>query len=266
VGAALRQIVRLRIWVPLLVLALVQTAVLHGLATGLETRLAPVTHPLAAWVGGEGATHYPFFYYYLPALFSRVDYVLAVFLGSLAVGVATLRFAAAYGRPQAGTGWSAALRRFPALVVAFAVLVAAVLLVYELLAGLSTRAALSPDPVLRWGARALELVLIGVVQGLLAYTTAWIVLRGRGPLRAVGNSASTALRLLGPTALIVGIPLVLLFPLRYLMGRVDLFLDKLRPETLVWILQANIVAELLVGFLVVGSITRLFLYRTEEAT
>ena len=68
-----------------------------------------------------------------------------------------------------------------------------------------------------------------------------------------------------PTFVLVALPAVLLYPLGFLTSRSDLFLNKFRPEALAGIILLQIFLELLFGFLLVGAITRIFIYQTEEA-
>ena len=62
---------------------------------------------------------------------------------------------------------------------------------------------------------------------------------------------------------IVGVPAFLLYPFTYAAGRVDLFATKLNPETIGVLLTTRIALELVLGFLLLGCVTRLFLWRME---
>ncbi|HET9233772.1 MAG TPA: hypothetical protein VFP10_06510, partial [Candidatus Eisenbacteria bacterium] len=60
-------------------------------------------------------------------------------------------------------------------------------------------------------------------------------------------------------------PALLLFPVGFLASRSDLFVSKFSPETTVLLVVIQIVLELVLGFLLVGATTRIFIYQTEEA-
>ena len=91
-----------------------------------------------------------------------------------------------------------------------------------------------------------------------------IVLEGRSFLGSLRDSIRMAAAILLPTIVVVGIPVLLAYPLDYLAGRSDLFLTKFRPELVTGVLLAKIVAELVLGFLLVGAVTRLYLWRRRE--
>jgi hypothetical protein len=109
------------------------------------------------------------------------------------------------------------------------------------------------------------LFLFVVVQSFLVYATAWIVLRGHKVLPAMRDSIRVTARTFVPTFLIVAIPVLILFPLDYLAGRTDLYATKLNPEMTAGILGLRIVIQTLFSFLLVGAVTRLFLWRMESA-
>ena len=60
-------------------------------------------------------------------------------------------------------------------------------------------------------------------------------------------------------------PFLFLYPLAYAAERVDIFVTRLQPETVAVLLAARIVGELVLGFLLVAAVTRLFLWRLEAA-
>jgi hypothetical protein len=71
-------------------------------------------------------------------------------------------------------------------------------------------------------------------------------------------------RTLLPTLIVIGVPAALLVPLSYATSRVDLIASKLKPETVAALLGLQLVCQALVTFLLVGAITRMFLWRVEE--
>jgi hypothetical protein len=220
--------------------------------------------PVVQAVGGEASTHYPTFFFYLPLIVSRVSLVFAVFVTSIAVAAATLLFADAFGHRSGRKPWGYSARRYPTLLVVAAILAATVF-------GVSQLSTLVPHDLfqgnryIRWGTRGGLLFLFIVVQSFLVYTTAWIVLRGHKGVPAIRDSIRVTSRTLVPTFIIVAIPVIFLFPLDYLAGRADLFATKLNPEMTAGIIGLRIVVQMFFSFLLVGAITRLFLWRMESA-
>lgn len=260
--SAIPLVTRPTYWLPFLVLAAVQFAVLALLVGFHRPGISTVGVPLVQLLGGERATHYPLMFLFLPSMYSKAILVVAVLLASLMVAVATLFFARALGFDFAGSAWRNALRRAPTLILAALV---PALVIY----GLGKLFALVPSDLflgngkVRWGVRAGMLGSIVLLESFMAYTAAWIVLEGHKLLPALRDSIRVTLRTFLPTLLVVGIPLALLYPLSFLSQKTDLFMGKLRPETMVAILSARIVGELVLGFLLAGAVTRLFLWRME---
>lgn len=250
------------IWLPFLLVVCVQAAVLLLLVLFHHRALLPFGLPLIRLLGGEGATHYPVLYYALPTMFFRVNLVISVFVASIAGGAATLLFARAFGFGEEHKAWNRALRCAPTLI-------AVTLLVAGLLFGIAGLATFVPKELalrsfeVRWGTRGAMMILFILVQSFLIYTTAWVVLMGHRIWPAIRDSVRVTLRTFLPTVIVVGIPVVLLFPFSYASGRVDLVANKLRPEVLVGLLSAQVVCQILVTFFLVGAITRLFLWRVE---
>lgn len=255
---------RFKLWLPFLFIALAQGVILIALVYFHRPGISPFMFPVVRTVGGETATHYPAFFFYLPLLVSRVSLLFAVLGTSIAVAAATLLFADAFGHRSEKKPWGYSARRYPTLFVVAAILAAGIF-------GISQLSTLVPhnlfqgSRLVRWGTRAGLLFLFVVVQSFLVYATAWIVLRGHKVLPAMRDSIRVTARTFVPTFLIVAIPVLILFPLDYLAGRTDLYATKLNPEMTAGILGLRIVIQTLFSFLLVGAVTRLFLWRMESA-
>jgi hypothetical protein len=254
---------RASLWQPFLLIAVAQSASLAlVLAYG---RGAPVPFVGAGirWIGGEPATHFPFFYAAVPVLLARWNLLLSACVFSLATAAAVALFARAWGFSPDVRPWPTARRRYPAILALGAVAALVSLLIF--LAGqLIPAETLAMNRNLRWGTRFAMVGAFVVVQSLLVFAYPWLVLKGRTWRQSLGESVRMALRLALPTLLVVGIPVVLLYPLDYMTGRTDLFLVKLRPDLIGTVLFVRILLEAILGFFLVGATTRLFLWRTEE--
>jgi hypothetical protein len=252
------------VWLPFLVIAASQLMALGLLLSFHRAWLLPWVLPMVERLGGESASHYPHFFFHLPVVYSRVGLVISMFVGSLAVGVATVIFAKGFGVERPGGAWSRALRRAPALILLTAITAAATYGA-SMLSSFVPKELVHGNRMVQWGTRGASLLLIVVIETLMTYATAWIMLEGARLLPAMRDSIRVTIRTFLPTAIVVGAPLVLLYPLSYLSGRIDLFALKLTPETVVGVLITKIGLELVVGFLYVGAVTRLFVWRMEVA-
>jgi hypothetical protein len=248
------------VWLPFLVVAAFQFSTLILLQSFHKPAVLPFGLPLVRALGGEAATHYPAFFLALPTIFYWMDMFLAVFVSSLTAGVATELFARGFGEGGAGSAWMVAIRRYPTLLLLSAI-VAALLFGLSQLVGLVPQDLVLRNPLVRWGARVAMLLLLVLAQSLLVYATAWIVLQGHRLLPAIRDSVRVSLRTFLPTVMIVGVPLLLLFPLGYLSGRGDLFVTKLQPDTIGALLTVRVLSEIVLGFFLIGAVTRLFLWR-----
>ncbi len=261
---ALSMAPRVSVWFPFFVVAAVQFLVLGLLVSFHRPWAMPLALPLVKGVGGEAATHYPIFFYYLPVVYSRAMLVIAALVTSIATGAATILFARGFGLDLREGAWRAALRHAPKLI---AVAILSTLLFYGVATLLGR---VPPDLILgnrlvRWSTRGALLLSMLLIESFFAYAVSWIVLEQARLWPAVRDSFRVAARTLLPTFFLVGVPLLLLYPFSYLSQRIDLFADKLAPETMVGLLVLRIGCEFLLGFLLVGAITRLFVWRLEVA-
>jgi hypothetical protein len=242
----------------------VQLGILLLLVSFYQPLFLPLGLPLVKLLGGANASHYPVLYFALPGMFFRAGIAINVLLASIVVGAATLQFSKGYGGRTESSPWRKAWRCAPTLV-------AASLVETALVVGVSQAATLVPHELvrdqfwIRWGTRGGVLFLSILVQSFLAYTTAWVVLMNQHIVSAVRNSIRVATRTVVPTVLVVAIPAVVLYPFSYASSRIDFFSSRLRPEMLAGLLAVEVATQVLMTFLVVGGITRLFLWRTEAA-
>ena len=267
-GRAYRSILPLMLrpahWLPFLALAAVQYVALGLLVAFHQPAVAPIGVPLIRLAGGDKAMHYPMMFLYLPSMYSRIMLVVAVLFASVVVAFATLRFARTLGFAPAGRAPTSIRRQLPTLILVSVPPTLAILALSWLAGQVPTDLILSNAKV-RWAVRGGVLLAVVLVQSFVSYATAWVVLQGHSVVAALRDSCRVTARTFLPTFLVIAIPVVALYPISYLMQRVDLFVGKLRPETIAGLLALRIAAELLFGFLIVGAITRLFLWRTESA-
>jgi hypothetical protein len=263
IRSALACALRGRLWLPFVLNAGVNLLLLGALLHFYNGLLAPVLVPIVKGMTNESATHYPNFYLALPLVFSRLELILSILVTCVLAGAATALFAQAFGRTEPRDAWRVSLRRYPSLLIVTALL-GVCLFAIPFLGRLVPQELALQNSMVRWGLRGGLLFLSILVQTLFVYAAAWIILRGQRSLPAIGKSLRLSSATLVPTFLLVAIPVVLLYPLGFLTSRGDLFVSKFRPEAVTGLLVLQIALELLLGFVLVGAITRLFLYQTEE--
>ncbi len=257
-------VLRPAIWLPFLLVGCVQAAALLLVVSFHYPALLPIGLPLVKLLAGDVATHYPILYLALPTIYFRMNLAISVLIASIAGGAATLLFARAFGLTREGGAWGVAWRRALPLILT-SLLVVALWFGISMLGTLVPQEAQQRSFAARWGVRGGTMLLSIVVQSFLVYTTAWIVLMGHKIGPAIRDSWRVSTRTLLPTLLAVAVPSLLLFPFSYAAGRADFIATKFKPEVVGGLLGVTVAVEVLVTFLLVGTVTRLFVWRMEGA-
>jgi hypothetical protein len=120
--------------------------------------------------------------------------------------------------------------------------------------------------ILRLALSGSELLMSVLVQCLLAYTTAWVVLKGSTPWAALRDSATTAIKMPLTTFLLVAWPAAVLFPFTFALYEMDLSERDLPPEIMAILLGVQLGLALVLTFLREGSLTRVFLWRLQATS
>jgi len=253
---------RPKIWVPFLVVSGLQVAILLLLINFHRSPILPLGLPLVRLLGGENVTHYPYFFFALPVMFFRANIVINILIASIAGAVASIYFAKAYGYGDDRGAWGRALRASPSL-IAIAIVTVGILYAISWLSSQIPDTDFFQGAVGRWGLRLVLIALFVIVQSFLAYTTAWVALIGHKFWPAIRDSVRITSKTFLPTIIAIGVPTLFLYPLSYATGRIDIILENLNPEIMVTLLVLQIVCQILVTVLLVGAVTRLFLWRVE---
>jgi hypothetical protein len=250
---------------PFLVYAAVQTLVVVAIGWFAAPGFRWAMVPLLGWRFGDAALHYPTNFLALRSGLAQADIVLSIVLGALVSGAAVHMLASFWSgsESEAGEGWREAGRRYlPLLVVA-----AVTLLVSQFL----TR-----FPMAQWGYladarplrfRMLRMAVVAAVmaaQALLVYAPASVMLRGDGPFRAVGRSVRLALRAPITTYLIVAVPTAVELAPAWLSRQSALIAERFSPELLVAVMVVWIIALMFIGYVTLGSSTRLLLHMSRD--
>jgi hypothetical protein len=250
---------RVSLWVPSLILAVAQLLVLLVLLFFHLSPLVPVAGPLVRLLGGESATHYPAHILALPIMLDRASLALEVLLAWVVLGVTTLRFADAFGVEQQESSWAGARRRAGALAAVVGSNVVARVGLMALLAASPVGARLGS-----WGELACHLLVGLLVQAVLAYAAAYLLLHQRGLWSALTDSYQLARRNVATTLILVGAPMAMVLPLSVAL----LLLRPFAPahDGLVAAVAAlRVAAGVLANVVLVGAVTRLFVAKTRTS-
>ena len=243
---------------PFLLIGLAQAILLAGLVWFYLPALAQILEPVVRGIGGEEATHYPHHLWTLPETWRTTNLILLLTVTVIMRAVATARYA------NAPAIWSAAFGRAPALIL---IAIAGPGVAWGITTAFNqipTEISLSSF-VIRIGLQGLELGMIVIVESLVGYAIAFVMLDGAGPLRAIGASVGLALRHPLPTLLILAVPAVILFPPTFFLVEMDVAQSGLSPEgvALAWTLRLIVEWALLI--LVTGGLTGIYLHHPRRA-
>jgi hypothetical protein len=252
------------IWFPFILISCLQGATLLFLTSFHQPGLLPVGVPLVKLLGTDNAVHYPLLYIALPTMFSRMNLAIGVLIASITGGAATILFAKAFGFKGETNTWQRALRCAPSLIIIS-------ILIFAFMYGISCLQGLVPEEMtlnsgkIRWGVRGARMAVFVIMQGFMIYTTSWIVLMGHKFGPAIRDSFRVTSATFLPTMFIVAVPTALLYPFSYALTRIDIIMQKFKPELVAGIIGVEIVVQLIFMFFMVGAITRLFVWRAEAA-
>ena len=250
------------LWVPFLVVAATQALLLLVLVNFYQPALQWLGVPVMKLSGGEGSLHYPFNFMALPLAVARAEMAVGVLVASVASGAATLLFAKALDRGVGEAPWKSAFRRYPALLV-YGLILGVLMFGTFYLQNLVPRDMVLESRGIRWGSRFGILGLAILIQSFLVYATAWMMLRGQSLGAALKSSVRFTGRNLVPTVILVAIPVLIKYPISWLQGRSDMFVSKFKPEALAAVLWADIAVEMVLTFLMIGTLTFFFLWKQE---
>lgn len=252
-----------RLWVPWLVLGAVQGVVLLGLVNFARPWLAWALAPLVRAGAGEAALHYPGFFRALPTLYGHADLAVVALAGAVLAGWSVALFAARWrgSSPAPGAAWTGVAPRALTLVI---VQLPFNVLAFALSAGIGHLLEGRAGVMLRLGGMA-GLAGMVILQALFLYLPAVVVLERRGIAGAFAALPRTWARGFWAGLVLGAVALLPLLPLDALAGRIDLLVGRGTPELAAWLAALQLVAGLLVSFLLTGSSTLVYLGSVAEA-
>ncbi len=253
-----RELVRVELWGPWLVLLLAQAIVIALLAFAAHPLVSSFMAPLLRLATTEDIVRYPELLRRLPALAAQGAVVLGLLLGSLTAGVATRQFVDRFrGSPvRAPLAWSEALRRWPALLIAALPVALIGGLVQRLPEALSTvRMSSLTRSLLPEAFGAFGMLL----TALLLYTTALVMIERRNAFAALREVPATWKRGFLPAFVVVVLVTLVRLPLDRLTLASRVIVDRGIPELAIALALAQATVAAFAGFLMTGAATLLYL-------
>ncbi len=256
---------KLKIWLPLLILLILQILVLFQLVRFYQPQVSWLLVPLFKLIASERALHYPQFYLALPYLYNLFNLVLigffSIFVNALVIWLLSSHF---WGKKLSyKEAWQNTRTRFGHLFLIwfFNTLVAALILI---LPGVLFSNWMSGSPRRTFFIQAASFGAGVLVSGLFAYCYNSILLSGDAWLKSLSTNFRIFQRNFFSTCFFIGIPGLLSWGYGILTSNTPLIMSKFRPDIVPVLLVIGSVINLLVVFWILGSLARLFLYEVKE--
>lgn len=245
------------LWQAPLIVAGVRALLLFAVACFALPGVSPIGRFLVELLADESALHFPQLYLILPTMFARADLFLSASIGAIAHAAAVLHFAGAFRRRPPGRVWQQSFRRSP-VILSLAVL----LLLSEW--GLNALDG-------QFGAKLPALAGAGILvaarifaRALFCYGVIACVAYDASAWRSIRTGTRMLLRNPATSAILVGVPTVLLDVVGNLLAGLDPTRAGLAPEAMLAAMFAQVGFQLLGAFLLIGATTRLFLSQYER--
>ena len=246
----------LRVWSPLMSLALLRLALLLLLVFFHRPEIVALGEPLVVTLAGPEALRYPEHLFAVPAMIARVDPLILLFAGALAFGRSLRMFARAYLPEWNGPG----TRRTFSLIAVTALWLALEIAVTALFASL-------PEAIEQRGGK-LGLAFLIVQLGLLTllrfpFVHAFAAVAVLGDSAWGGLVRSVRIASAEPPAAIVlaAIHAAAALPFMALLGPIGAPRLSASPEVVVILCAARLVVETLVWMVVLGATARIALWK-----
>lgn len=256
---AFRALKRPGLMVPVFLFSILQILLLLLLVN--FHRLPGLLAPAIRLVQGDAALHYPALFVAIPNLFNTFNLLLGATIGAYLWGAGVLLVTRHFSSLEEDP-WRLAGRRWGHLLLAqLPVVVLALASFY--------------GPALVLGDRELHgnmlrlfnygLLGFGVlVESLFLFAPMAILLERMNAFQGVLRSLQMWKSNLLAALVVVAIPMIMHFPVTYVLRRASTIVTKFSPETIALIVAADIVLFLLTNFLLLAAATQVFLARRVE--
>jgi len=253
-------------WLPFLVYACLQFLLLLVLQNYVNPVIYPILRPIMALMGEARAdffSHYPEMYLLLPSVYQWGKILIGILFEGLFIGMATVFFITRYYDSDKKIAVSLAFRKWPQLLIMWAIITGVLLLVNMYIPGLfgdilykSPRRALLFDGFLKLLTVIIYSIFIYAIPAMIVYgENLWGAIRATFRLFAHNPFFSIFLAL---------IPFLLSLPIVYAIQNVNTIVDKFSPELVFYILIAGIAADFAANYFITGTVTGFLISEREQ--
>jgi len=247
---------RPRLWLPFLIYAFLQLALLFILARYTHPLVYSVLSPLISLFSPEVAErfgHYPNLYFLLPTVFQIARLFVAVILEGLVIGLTSVMILRLY-KSSAGFSGSIgeAAARWPQLAAGWVLITAPLIaLGWYLPEFFADQLIGSPRRLLVFGA-GLRLLTV-LVYSVFIYALPAVIVFRTNALKGLWLSFRCFLRYPLFTFFLVFLPYLATVPISYMIERTDIVVTKFSPELVFYLLTAGLFVDMLVNFAVTAA-------------
>jgi hypothetical protein len=264
-GTTFRAMGKLKIWLPLLVLLILQLLLLFQLVRFYQPHVSWLMVPIFKLIASERALHYPQFYLALPYLYNLFSLVLIGFFSIFANAVVIWLLSSHFlGKTiSLKEAWRNTKSRFGHLFLiwVFNTLAAALVLI---LPGVIFSDWMSGSPRRTFFLQAASFGAGVLVSGFFAYCYNAILLSGDSWLKSLTTNFQIFQRNFFSTCFFIAVPGLLSWGYGILTSNTPLIISKFRPDIVPALLVIGSLINTLVVLWILGSLARLFLYEVKE--
>lgn len=250
---------------PFFVNAVIQIFVVYSLVNFIHSPFSKIFIPWIRRFFGEGALHYPNFYYAINPLYNQMSLIISGLFGIVIIGIATQLFATNFrgGKPSLNTAFQATMPRYGVL---FLIWIIESVCVYATILGLPAILNHFLQPEYRIS-RIFDLggVLLGILIGsVFAYTSAIVVLERQGLIGALVRTISIFKKNVFTSFFLIAVPTFIYFPISFILRKSNYLIAKFSPEIIAAIIIIGIIVSLFTSYIQIGTITRFYLFINER--
>ncbi len=261
-----------KVFLPFGIVALFQVALLFLLFWAPRSPISVVMAPPIRKFWGEMYLHYPVNFLLLPKLFNYGNIVLRIILESLMAGVTVAMVVQALKKfsPRFRTNCKKGIRKYITLVAVWVMLFALITIVFRVPVFLITKYYSNYVGIFRQAnflrVAVLSSIFIAImIEALLAYTVPAVMIEHKRTFKAIKRSFSVVRGISLETFLLVLIPTLLTLIPVFLKLKLPALIDRFFPEVTLYVIILGILISLFSNFLLIISVTILFLRKTETS-
>jgi len=257
--SVLKNIFKIRLWIPFTIYAILQFGVLVAFMYYVHPHVFPVLNPLVNLLGEQRAdifSHYPGLFLLLPSVVQWGKLLVGIIFEGLAAGLTSVLFLRIYSAShESAASVKIAFSRWLHLLGVWVSITAILLLVnWSLPSLLSDYLVGNPRRLMAF--EAMMRLLTVSIYAVFIYAVPSVIVFRDNLLKALGNSLRFFIHNPVFSFFLALIPYLLTLPTSYITDNVSTIVTGFNPELVFFILLAAIVIDLIVNFLVTGTVVK----------